>query len=157
MNLQPRRLDFRNFDEALAEVERLHRDGYRQAGRWDLAQICDHLAYFIQGSLEGFTFRAPWLIRKLLGPFLLRRILKTRRMGEGWQTPQKPLPQPGGEETAAVERFRQLVERFRAHRGELQPSPLFGPLTSDEWRELHLIHCAHHLRFLVPKEQPPAP
>src|SRR5262245_34135855 len=125
MPTQLRPLDFRDFEEVLAEVERLHRGGYRKAGRWDLAQVCDHLCYFFQGSLEGFSFRVPWLIRKLLGPFFLRRISKTRRMQEGWRTPQQPLPEPGGDEAAAVARLRHTVERFQSYREELYPSPFF--------------------------------
>ena len=33
---------------------------------------------------------------------------------------------------------------------EVHPSPFFGRLTPDQWRQLHLIHTAHHLSFLVP-------
>ena len=41
--MRPRSLEFHNFDEALAEVDRLHRGGYEKAGRWDLALRCDFL------------------------------------------------------------------------------------------------------------------
>jgi Protein of unknown function (DUF1569) len=149
--MEHRQLQFKDFGEVLAEVDRLHRGGYRKHGQWDLAQTCDHLAYFIQGSLDGATYRVPWLFKVLFGRLVLRRILKQRRMKPGVPTPQKPLPAPGGDEPAAVERFKQVVERLRSHTGELHPSPFFGHLTPDEWRELHLIHCAHHLRYLRPK------
>ena len=119
-----------------------------------LAQVCDHLTYFMQGSLDGFTFRVPWLLKVLFGRFMLRRILKQRRMKAGIPTPQKPPPPAGGDEAAAVAQFRQVVERFQAHQGELRPSPFFGHLTPQQWRDLHLIHCAHHLGFLAPKPGP---
>src|SRR5262245_16906359 len=115
--------------------------------------MCDHLAYFMQGSLDGFTFRVPWLLKFLFGRMALRRILKERRMKADVPTPQKPLPAPGGDETAAVERLKQQMERLRNHQGELHASPFFGYLTPEEWRELHLIHCAHHLGNLSPKIQ----
>jgi hypothetical protein len=149
--MQPRQLDFRNFDQALAEVDRLHRVGYDRAGRWDLAQTCDHLNYFIQGSLDGATYRVPWLFKFLFGRLVLRRILKTRRMRAGITTPQKPPPEPGGDEAAAVDKFKQLIERLRSHPGEMHPSPFFGAMTPQQWRELHLIHAAHHLGYLLPK------
>src|SRR5439155_19401952 len=120
-----------------------HREGYEKLGQWDLAQVCDHLTYFIQGSLDGYTFRVPWLLKFLFGRFMLRRILKHRWMKSGIPTPQKPLPPAGGDEAAAVARFKQMIERLQAHQGELQPSPFFGYLTPQQWRELHLIHCAH--------------
>jgi hypothetical protein len=149
-----RQLQFNDFAEVLAEVDRLHREGYEKLGQWDLAQVCDHLTYFMQGSLDGFTFRVPWLLKVLFGRFMLRRILKQRRMKAGIPTPQKPPPPVGGDEAAAVARFRQVVERFQAHQGELRPSPFFGHLTPQQWRDLHLIHCAHHLGFLAPKPGP---
>jgi hypothetical protein len=149
--MEHRQLEFKDFADVLAEVDRLHRGGYQKLGQWDLAQTCDHLAYFMQGSLDGATYRVPWLFKVLFGRPVLRRILKQRRMKAGVPTPQKPLPAPGGDEPAAVERFRYVVERLRSHTGELHPSPFFGHLTPDEWRELHLIHCAHHLSYLQPK------
>src|SRR5262245_9596482 len=138
--MAPRELQFRDFDEALAELDRLHRGGYSKLGGWDLAQACDHLAYFIRGSLDGFTFKVPWLFKVLFGRLVLRRILKRRRMSAGGPTPQKPLPAPGGDEAAAVARLKGEIGRLLAHPGELQPSPFFGRLTPEQWRELHLIH-----------------
>jgi hypothetical protein len=149
--VEQRRLDFKDFPQALAEVNRLHRGGYLKAGQWDLAQVCDHLTYFVQGSLHGHPYRVPWLFKVLLGRFVLRRILKQRRMKAGGPTPQKPLPPSGSDEATAVERFRQAIEQLQRHQGELHDSPFFGHLTAEEWRELHLIHCAHHLGFLMPK------
>lgn len=148
--MQQRTLDFQDFAQVLAEVDRLHRGGYQKAGRWDLAQVCDHLVYFIQGSLDGYTFRVPWLFKVLFGRLVLRRILKQRRMKAGIPTPQKPLPAEGGDEAAAVERFKLVIERLKAHAGEFHASPFFGYLTPQQWRELHLTHCAHHLGFLIP-------
>ncbi len=149
--MEQRRLDFKDFNAVLAEVDRLHQGGYTKAGQWDLAQVCDHLRYFIEGSLDGFTFRVPWLFKVLFGNLVLRRILKTRRMKSGITTPQKPLPPAGEDEAAAVSRFKQIVERLKTHTGEFHASPFFGKLTPEQWRDLHQIHCAHHLGFLLPK------
>ncbi len=33
----------------------------------------------------------------------------------------------------------------------LHPSALFGTLTIDQWKKIHLDHAAHHLSFLLPK------
>jgi hypothetical protein len=152
--MEQRQLDFKDFAEVVAEVDRLHTNGYRKLGQWDLAQVCNHTAYFIQGSLDGFTFRVPWLLKVLFGRLLLRRILKRRRMSAGGPTPQKPLPEPGGDEALAVANFKQVVEKFQAHTGDLHASPFFGYLTPQQWWDLHLIHCAHHLGFLAGKVDP---
>jgi len=152
LGVPQRELRFDDFPAVLREIDRLQQSGYERGGVWDLAQACDHLTYFIQGSLDGHQFKVPWLIKVLLGRFVLRRILSQGRMKSGVFTPQKPLPAPGLDESAAVTRFRQMIERLDAHQGELHASPFFGYLTPDEWRRLHLIHCAHHLNFLTPKE-----
>ena len=147
-----RNIAFADYTEVLAEVDRLHRGGYEKLGQWDLAQICDHLTYFMLASLDGAKFKVPWLLKVLLGRLVLRRILKTRRMKPGAPTPQKPLPAAGGDPEAAVIRIKQTVARLQAHHGELVASPFFGYLSPEQWRDLHLIHCAHHLGYLQPAQ-----
>jgi hypothetical protein len=150
-HMQTQDPDLNNFVVVLAYAERLHRNGYERTGKWDLAQVLDHLTYFMKGSLDGYTFKVPWIIKALLGKFVLRRILSQKRMKRGVFTPQKPLPVPGGDEAAALERFRETLHRTVNHQGEFQPSPFFGQLTREESLELNLIHCRHHLGYLIPK------
>ena len=149
--MDPRQLELKGFPEVLAEIDCLQRSGYQKAGQWDFTQVCDHLTYFIKGSLDGHAFHVAWLLKSLFGRCVLRRILKKRKMKAGVFTPQKPLPAPGGDEAAAVARLKEVIGRLQTHQGELHDSPFFGHLTPEEWRELHLIHCNHHLGFLVPK------
>ncbi len=145
-----RPLDFRDFGAVVADVDQLHRGGHERSGQWDLAQACDHLAYFIDSSVDGASFRVPWLLKVLFGRMMLRRILATRRMKEGVPVPDAARPKAGADEAAAVERLKRSIARFEGHGGELKPSPFFGTLTRGQWRDLHLIHCAHHLSFLSP-------
>ena len=63
------------------------------------------------------------------------------------------IPAPGGDEAAAVERLRQALARLQAHEGMFKPSPLCGPLDRETWLRLHLLHCSHHLSFLIPRTQ----
>ncbi len=44
MSGQQRDLTFQNFGEVRSEVESLLRLGYKPVGKWDLAQVCNHLA-----------------------------------------------------------------------------------------------------------------
>lgn len=149
--MAPQDPELKNFDEVLAYAERLHQNGYDRTGKWDLAQVLDHLTYFMNGALGGYTFKVPWIIKALLGKPVLRSILSKKRMKRGVFTPQKPLPAPGGDEAASLARFRDIVQRTINHQGEFQPSPFFGKLTRDEALELNLIHCRHHLGYLIPK------
>src|SRR5438552_15722246 len=104
-----RQLAFQDFGEVKKELERLRRGGHERAGNWDLAQTCDHLAYFIEGSLDGHPYRVPWLFKVLFGRLVLRRILSQRQMRAGAPTPQKPLPAPGGDPDAAVARLERAL------------------------------------------------
>jgi hypothetical protein len=150
MNMNRRPLDFRTFDEVRADLDRL-RAGYQKGGNWSLGQVCNHLAIFVRGSLDGFTGpRPPWFLR-MIGPFLLRRMIKNRRMPEGVKVPAHFQPQASAEDSREVQELQDLLRRFEKHQGPLHPSPLGGELSYDTWRELHLIHCAHHLSFLQPK------
>lgn len=149
-----RQLEFKTIAAAKAELERLRDAGAVPCGNWNLAQTCDHLAYFIEGSLDGHQFKTPWLLKTLFGPMAKRRILAERRMKSGVPTPQKPLPEPTQDEAAAVRRLEKALDRLQAHQGELHDSPFFGHLTPEEWKTLHLVHCAHHLSHLEPKSGP---
>lgn len=148
---EARTLDFRSVAEVQDEVDRLHKGGYDKTENWDLAQACDHLRFFIEGSLDGPRYHVPWLFKALFGRMALRRILSQRRVKRGMPTAQKPLPAPGGDEAVAVEQLKQVLGRFESHTGEFHPSPFFGRMTPQQWRDLHLIHCAHHLGFFVPR------
>ena len=130
----------------------MHRGGYDKAGAWDLAQICDHLDYFMTGSLDGHQFKVPWILKALFGRLVLHRILTNRKMKRGVFTPQKPLPESGGDPAVAVDNLKNTIARFEAHTGEFIDSPFFGHLTPDQWRDLHLIHAGHHLGYLIPKK-----
>ena len=144
-------LQLTSFDQVRQEVERLHQHGYVRAGNWDLAQVLNHLSFFLKGALDGYSFKVPWIIKVLLGKSVKNRILREQKMKSGVFTPQKPLPPPNANETQAVSEFLALLNRFAQHQGEYCESPFFGKLTHDECQRLNLIHCNHHLAYLVPK------
>ncbi len=146
-----RTLDFRTLDELEDDLRRLRDAEYDRAGRWSLARVCDHLAIFFRGSLDGFDTMLPWIVRVTVGAWMWRSILKRRGFREGIQAPKVFLPGEPRDDRAAADELLELVQRFRGYQGESRPSPLFGQLTREQWTELHLIHSAHHLSFLVPR------
>ena len=152
MTTKRRPLDLRTVDEAIAELDRLNKDGCTSAGNWTLAQTCNHLSIFVRGSLEGFhSPRPPWYIR-LLAPLIVWWMLKKRRMPEGVKIPDEIRPHDIKDQAAEVVQLQELLRRFQQHQGPLHPSPFAGNIRYDTWLNLHLIHCAHHLSFLHPKE-----
>lgn len=147
-----RDLDFSDFDRLVADVKHLHEGGYHQAGRWDLAQVCGHLTISMKQSLDGFTFKAPWLVRKLIIPFIRRGLFRSRKIKPGIKAPGGFVVDPGTDETQAVDRFLQMIDRVKGHRGDFQIHPVFEKMSHEQWHQFHLIHAAHHLSFLVPKQ-----
>ena len=148
--MERRRISFDSVEGAAADIEQLRCDGYEKLGEWDLGQICEHLAILLKGSLEGFGSLMPWIVRATVGRYFLGRILRKRSMPTGLRIPSALRPGPSdGDDPETIERTKELLLRV-GRATEVHPSPLFGRLTPDQWRQLHLIHTAHHLSFLVP-------
>lgn len=145
-----RNLDFKTFDDALAEAEQLLNHPYERRGNWDLAQACDHLADSFEGSVRGFDFGAPRIIQSLVGQFALRYLLKHRRAPFRPRVPKRLEPPSGKDPGACVSRLRNSIKEFESHPGDLAAHPFFGKITRDQWRQIHLFHCSHHLAFLHP-------
>lgn len=151
--LRRRPLDFKNTDEVRQEVQRLLNGGYRKAGNWDLAQMCDHLTAVMEGSIDGFRFGDwSWLWRRVLGPVAIRYVLWSRKMMQGLECPD-PSFCPSGKTPAdeSVRRFLEVLKRVDEHTGAFKPHPALGKIDGDEWRQIHLIHAAHHFSFLIPE------
>ena len=135
---------------SLAEVDRLLL-GHRMIGQWTLGQVCNHLSWAIIGSVDGSPFRTPWVVRKTIGPVIVRRILKTGRFPNGIKLPGKFQPKPGLDARAEAEALRAAIRLFGTHTGPFSDHPLAGPLSRETWDRFHSIHCAHHLSFAIPE------
>ncbi|HEV3167444.1 MAG TPA: DUF1569 domain-containing protein [Isosphaeraceae bacterium] len=144
-----RDLSFTSLNEVMPDVERLI-PGYKTVGNWSLGQICYHLALAVRCSIDGYSENAPWIVRKTIGPFAFRSVMKSGRMGTGIKVPAAFLPIPGLEDLAQVNSLRSCLARYQAHTGPLAPHPFFGDISAADWTRLHCIHCAHHLSFALP-------
>jgi len=146
-----RRLDFKTWPDLLADIDHLHRAHYNRLGNWDLSQTLDHVGEGMRVAMHGIDHQGAWIIRKFLGPMILKRILKQRRMKAGIKVPQWWLPGPSHDESAAIEQFRSEATAFQNLTTPPHPHPFFGPLTKQQWNDLVLVHAAHHLSFLIPR------
>ncbi len=154
----PRRLRLATLDNVVDEVERLHRNGYERAGKWNLSQICEHLSDWISYPMDGFP-PVPFAVKMLLGAMravrgkkMLYDFIENQSMPAGQQTMPQSVHGPDGDEAASLARLRGVIQRLAEHRGPIHPSPLFGSLTRSELIGLQMAHCVHHLNFLIPKE-----
>lgn len=151
-----RRLDFRTWDDLLADADRLARHGYDRAGRWSLAQGLDHVGAGLRVALAGSSKRMPWVMRMSARTFALPVMRAWRWLPAGIPAPQWWQPQvpADADDTEAVERFRAEVAAFRAHAGPYHPHPAFDRIDREQYEDLMLIHASHHLGFLVPRGDP---
>jgi hypothetical protein len=149
--MERRTLRFHDFDQVLRDADGLLAAGYSRAGNWCLAQVADHLSRAVAMSLDGFPTLYVWPVRLVARWFVLPRILRHKVFRRRVPAPKFLLPADAVDDRAAIERFRAVVDRFAQHTGPLHPSPIFGTLGRDEWREVHLWHCEHHFSFLHPR------
>ena len=144
-----RELSFASLDEVMPEVDRLLQ-GYKTVGNWSLGQICNHLVLGIHASVEQQPPALPWIVRKTVARVILKRVLSTGRMRENVQIPDEFRPKSGLDDRAEAEALRAAIPLFLAANFTPADHPFFGPLTFEQWNQLHRIHCAHHLSFVIP-------
>lgn len=155
MTIERRKLDFAQLEDAVSDAEQLLQSGYIATGNWDLTQCCHHLTLYISYPIDGFPPAAlpmrlvASVMRYTIAPGMLRKVLATRRWPEGIPTDRQSIPLNRGTDAVAVERFRSAVKRLTQHAGPWKASPLFGTLDTRSLLDLHCIHAAHHLGFLV--------
>jgi hypothetical protein len=143
-----RTIRFHDFDEVLADADALLAKEYERAGNWGLGQVCNHLAATMEMSLDGFPSLMPWPVRVVARRFALKKVLQHEPFRRTAPAPAYLLPPESNDDRVGVERLRAAIARLKAHVGEMKPSPVFGQLSPEEWREVHLWHCEHHLSFL---------
>lgn len=162
--MEPIELAFDRLEQAGPYAERLAESGYESAGRWTLAQAADHCATWIDLTLTGNYPRPPrpmrpifWIVSRTVGPWLLRRMIRNNAMASGSPTIPETVPPGDGvadprQDAAAAMRLTNAADHLAKYEGPIPRSPLYGSMNAQEARELHRIHTAHHLRFLVPRE-----
>ena len=158
--MQRRNLRFSTHEEVKTDLMNLYSKGYTKAGEWDLSQTANHLADWMSFPMDGFP-KSPFLIKILIGIMritqgksLYKQFVQNQRMATGQPTIPQTVHKPDADTEAtrlSVERLATLLDRLTTNRGPIHPSPLFGKLDYDQVVALQLAHCAHHLRFLVPK------
>ena len=142
-------------------AERPHDAWYvAPAGKWNSAQIVEHLALGIEWSATGFDERRARdpMVRRPRS--MAQRVARVLVMHLGWfppgiTAPSGAIPTPHVDRTVAEHRFRHAVQRLQEVAGLLLPArakdlfvkhPRMGDLTLPEWIEFHVRHARHHVR-----------
>jgi Protein of unknown function (DUF1569) len=157
VSLTRRTLDFRDFPAVIADAEMLLAKGYDKVGNWSLGQCTGHLANWLEYQMTGFPplplLLKPvfFVVRNTLANKIMRDVVAKRSMSAGSSTAPTSIPPEDVSDAAEVNRLKANYDRWDAYTGKFVSSPLFGEQTRDDWRQLHLVHAAHHLSFLLPK------
>jgi hypothetical protein len=152
-----RTLRFQTLADLRAEVDRIEaaeRAGRLQrSGRWTVGQTFGHLASWMGYPYDGFPMGpAPWPLRAFVR--LRRKRYPDGPMPVGLRIPGVPEGTVGVEDLTldeGISRLRREIERFESGAQPSHPSPIFGPLSHEEWTRLGLRHAELHLSFLHPE------
>ena len=145
-----RELSFGGLDEVLADASALAAaPQLKTLGNWPLTHLLMHLASTINNSIDGFSNKAPLLIR-IIGPLLKRGMLKNK-MRPGIKLPpeaEKSAFPAAASVEEALRQLRHAVSRCKCER-MTAAHPAFGKMTHEQWLQLHLRHSELHLSFVV--------
>src|SRR2546427_3021289 len=130
------------------------------AGKWNAAQIVEHLALGLEWSGKGFEERRARDPMTRRPRTLLQRLSNVLVMGlgvhpPGRKAPQASVPAAYVPRASADAHFREGVARFFELEQLLLPArrhdlfvkhPRLGDLTLEEWERFHVVHARHHAR-----------
>ena len=153
MATSKRELEFHTGDEVIAEIERLRAGGYTKTRNWNLTQACEHLQATMNGGMNGFGFRLPWIVRATVMKWFLGAMLRKRRM---ISTPTikrlKPNSPPDQEDHQVIDECIRTIRSAESFAGPIPDYPMLDHLSVSDWQQLMWLHAAHHLDFLAPNK-----
>ena len=149
-----RALAYTSLEDILADIETLTAGPVRSVGNWSAAENVDHVRRLMRYSREGGSVRLP-LPMRLMGRLLKRSVL-TKPIKPGFKVPAGAAdafsPDPNITLPDAVAALREEIALASAPGAMCHPSPLVGPLTHDEWTQVHCRHAELHFSHLVPDD-----
>jgi hypothetical protein len=143
-----RLIRFADEDAVIADVTRL-RKGYSQVGSWSLPQMAWHLNQAVQSRMKPGPHAADTPEQVARKPLLQHVLAMNGYLPDGISTPDSMSP-PANVPESVIDDLIASLRQLKAYRGEIAPHRLFGQIPDAEARRLNLIHCAHHLSYLVP-------
>jgi hypothetical protein len=149
-----RQLRFGRMEEILRDAQNLATNGpekIRAVGNWTPAQVVYHVAVWVKGSIDGFDFRAPLLMR------VIGRMIKSSALNKplrpGFKIQGKMQTTAPPEHITweyALSLLKAQIDRIQRGDRMRVPSPMFGELSHEEWIQLHCRHAEMHFSFLHP-------
>ena len=149
-----RHLRFDSLDDILADAEHLAHAGHlKTLGNWSVGQLFKHIAIVMNIAIDGTEVKPPWFVR-IMGRYFMKGRMLARGMPAGFRLPDKQqeafYPQTEVSLEEGLQALRDAVQRLKTDRKRL-PSVFLGPLTAEEWDQLHCRHAELHFSFIMPE------
>jgi hypothetical protein len=147
-----RELHFNKLADIQADAENLASHPCKQLGNWTLGFTLYHLAGGMKLAVDGAKFKVPLYIRVFA--LLIKKRVLNQPMKPGFQLPKNAAEELIPKRLVSTEEgLNELCETIRRMGSEPQrhPSPIFGPMTHQEWDQLQCRHAELHLSFFVPE------
>jgi Protein of unknown function (DUF1569) len=147
-----RDLHFQTLDQITADACQLAKSEklgkLHQSGNWTLGQTCNHLATWIDYSYDGIPLKIPWFLRLILRPMKNRMLNKPMR--SGGKIPGVPNGTLATDSLSTDEGLAKLTQSCQrlTNNCPLDPHPIFGSMSHDQWKKITLRHAELHLSFL---------
>ncbi|QDV52134.1 DUF1569 domain-containing protein [Gimesia fumaroli] len=152
-NTERRKLEFRNLDEILAEVEKLASEDVRTTGNHTFGEILNHLALSLDVATGRVQGPPPPLFMRLIMPLMKRMVINSKPLKPGIKLPAKGeaffWPDKEFDVPATVDYFKEAVNYYKVN-GPIEKHPFFGKISKADCDELNCRHAALHLSFVHP-------
>lgn len=147
-------------DWIAAEAERFAQTGATRGRSWSLAQVCEHLALAMEGTLDepaDPVVSEPILTRAKRW-FMKQALLTTGLFPANAPAPQVTIPSGRLDQQEAIQRLRNaaaaFAERLQQPNTRWVAHPLLGTMTGGQWCRFHVIHARHHFSVLTVRRRP---
>ena len=156
--MERRQVEFKHLNEAVMDARNLANSGYEQTAGWTLEENLEHLIKTMTMSIEGIEWGLPRLVRPLIRWWMMPKVRTGNSHAIGMRASAPPGLRPTQDRNLErlLDDFEALANRMESPEVQFIDShPVFGKISTDDWRWAHRWHSAHHLSHLVPRNQGP--
>jgi hypothetical protein len=137
-------------ESAIQQLDSLKEKKITSTGKWNPAQIFNHLAQSIEYSMTGYPQQNSDLFKNTLGSVAFSVFSKRGQMMHGLSEliPGAPLIKTEEDSLLALKRLKQSLIDFNNYSGDLKPHFAYGELSKQEYSFAHIMHINNHFQEL---------
>lgn len=112
---------------------------------WSFMHICTHCSQTILCSITGYPQLKSWIIRKIIGPCILRWFFYRNKMHHNLQAELISASPIDVSNREPLDVLVKAIDQFINYKGELKPHFVFGDLSKDQYDRYFTLHIKDHL------------